>query len=95
MAENQKKELTVEELKNNLQAAINQLRVLDQRNKDLTNQNQAYQMTDYYQRASWLWTIIKEGKDVGLPEEFIDKTRKDFVDMFTVVESEENDNDNN
>lgn len=89
MAENQKREITKEELQNNLQAAINQLRVLDQRNKEMANENQIYKMTDFYQRAGWLWTILKEGESVKLPEEFINRKRDEFVEMFTLIMPEE------
>ncbi|MBQ9254856.1 MAG: hypothetical protein IJ180_11345 [Bacteroidales bacterium] len=91
--ENQvKTEMNAEELQNNLQAAINQLRVLSQQNQALSKENEVYHMSDFYQRANWFWTIMKEGENVKLPTEFIENIRNLFVEMFTLAEEQTDDN---
>ncbi|MBR1376330.1 MAG: hypothetical protein IJ565_00745 [Bacilli bacterium] len=84
----EKKELTQEEeLKGRLVQAFNQLKVLTDKNYELNQQNTMLKVSDFYQRANFLWTFIKEGKDL-FPSEFIDKCVNDIIDMFTIKDEE-------
>lgn len=85
MAENtERKAVNEQDLRNNLQAALNQIRVLTQKNQELGMETQSYRISDFYQRIGWLWTFIKEDitePDSPLWKEFKQKCVEDLDKM--------------
>lgn len=93
MAENtEKKAVNEQELRNNLQAALNQIRVLTQKNQELSMETQGYRISDFYQRIGWLWTFLKEDIQNSESETWVSFRKKCMEDLdkmlFPVLEDE-------
>ena len=71
-----------------LNAVVEKLRVLSLQNQELVTQTLMYKTTDYYQRMSWIWVIVKEGKDIVSPD-FYNYCMEELKNMIMVDKKEE------